>query len=185
MLKLGFGKAENPRDVFEVGIFRRMVNPIGHGDMKQRPQQILEHRRAVPEHPGDLPGVGLVSGAVLARHIENPPDIFGLMGGDLKNPLEDIDLLAGDMAVGLGHLGGKRNYADRESDLPGRLGGDFTPGLIKTAFSQALWDNPQAEQRVNQQIPMRRLGEADDLKGLAVFLASDASSYITGQALTV
>jgi NAD(P)-dependent dehydrogenase (short-subunit alcohol dehydrogenase family) len=59
------------------------------------------------------------------------------------------------------------------------------PGLIKTAFAQALWDNPQAEQRANQQIPMRRLGEAEDLKGLAVFLASDSSSYITGQALTV
>ncbi len=59
------------------------------------------------------------------------------------------------------------------------------PGLIKTGFSQALWDNPQAEQSVNQQIPLRRLGEAEDLKGLAVFLASDASSYITGQALTV
>ncbi len=59
------------------------------------------------------------------------------------------------------------------------------PGLIKTAFSQALWDNPIAEKRVNEQIPMRRLGEADDLKGLAVFLASDSSSYITGQALTV
>ena len=59
------------------------------------------------------------------------------------------------------------------------------PGLIKTAFAQALWDNPQAEERANQQIPMRRLGEADDVKGLAVFLASDSSSYITGQALTV
>jgi NAD(P)-dependent dehydrogenase (short-subunit alcohol dehydrogenase family) len=59
------------------------------------------------------------------------------------------------------------------------------PGIIKTDFAQALWDNPEAEQRANQQIPLRRLGEADDLKGLAVFLAADSSSYITGQALTV
>jgi NAD(P)-dependent dehydrogenase (short-subunit alcohol dehydrogenase family) len=61
----------------------------------------------------------------------------------------------------------------------------INPGLIRTDFAQALWDNPEAEQRANQQIPLRRLGEADDLKGLAVFLASDASSYITGQALVI
>jgi NAD(P)-dependent dehydrogenase (short-subunit alcohol dehydrogenase family) len=59
------------------------------------------------------------------------------------------------------------------------------PGLIRTDFARALWDNPAAEQRANSQIPLRRLGEADDLKGLAVFLASDASAYVTGQALTV
>jgi NAD(P)-dependent dehydrogenase (short-subunit alcohol dehydrogenase family) len=59
------------------------------------------------------------------------------------------------------------------------------PGLIRTDFAQALWDNPEAEERANQQIPLRRLGEADDLKGLAVFLGSNASGYITGQALTV
>ena len=59
------------------------------------------------------------------------------------------------------------------------------PGLIRTDFAQALWDNPEAEQRANQEIPLRRLGEADDLKGLAVFLGSDASAYVTGQALTV
>jgi NAD(P)-dependent dehydrogenase (short-subunit alcohol dehydrogenase family) len=59
------------------------------------------------------------------------------------------------------------------------------PGLIRTDFAQALWDNPEAEARANEQIPLRRLGEADDLKGLAVFLASGASAYITGQALTV
>ena len=59
------------------------------------------------------------------------------------------------------------------------------PGLIKTDFAKALWDNPEAAQRANEQIPLRRLGESDDLQGLAVFLASDASSYITGQALTV
>ena len=59
------------------------------------------------------------------------------------------------------------------------------PGLIKTDFAQALWDNPEAAQRANEQTPLRRLGEAEDLKGVAVFLASDASSYITGQAMTV
>jgi NAD(P)-dependent dehydrogenase (short-subunit alcohol dehydrogenase family) len=59
------------------------------------------------------------------------------------------------------------------------------PGLIKTDFARALWDNPEAAQRANEQIPLRRLGESEDLKGLAVFLGSDASSYITGQALTV
>jgi NAD(P)-dependent dehydrogenase (short-subunit alcohol dehydrogenase family) len=59
------------------------------------------------------------------------------------------------------------------------------PGLIRTDFAQALWDTPEAEQRSREQIPLRRLGEADDLKGIAVFLASDASAYVTGQALTV
>ena len=59
------------------------------------------------------------------------------------------------------------------------------PGLIKTDFAKALWDNPEAAQRANEQIPLRRLGESEDLKGLAVYLASDASSYVTGQAMTV
>jgi NAD(P)-dependent dehydrogenase (short-subunit alcohol dehydrogenase family) len=59
------------------------------------------------------------------------------------------------------------------------------PGLIKTDFAKALWDNPEAAKRANEAIPLRRLGEPEDLKGLAVFLASDASGYITGQALTV
>jgi len=59
------------------------------------------------------------------------------------------------------------------------------PGLIRTEFARALWDNAEAEKRTREQVPLRRLGEAEDLKGLAVFLASDASAYITGQAMTV
>jgi len=59
------------------------------------------------------------------------------------------------------------------------------PGLIKTDFARELWENPQAKTRIEREIPLRRLGEAEDLKGLAVFLASDASRYMTGQALTV
>lgn len=59
------------------------------------------------------------------------------------------------------------------------------PGVIRTEFARALWDNPEAEERANSQIPLRRLGEPEDFGGLAVFLGSDASSYMTGQALTV
>lgn len=59
------------------------------------------------------------------------------------------------------------------------------PGLVRTDFAKALWENPEAVKRANSQIPLRRLGEADDFEGLAVFLGSDASRYMTGQALTV
>lgn len=59
------------------------------------------------------------------------------------------------------------------------------PGLIKTDFARELWDNSEAKERAEKEIPLRRLGEAEDLKGLAVYLASDASRYMTGQALTV
>ena len=59
------------------------------------------------------------------------------------------------------------------------------PGLIKTDFARKLWDNPKVEEQLKQQIPLRRLGDEEDLKGMAVFLASDASRYITGQALTI
>lgn len=59
------------------------------------------------------------------------------------------------------------------------------PGLIRTDFAEALWNNPEAEARAKSEIPMRRLGEAEDLMGLAVFLASDSSAYVTGQAINV
>lgn len=59
------------------------------------------------------------------------------------------------------------------------------PGLVRTDFARELWDNPEVEARIKKDIPLRRLGEPEDFKGLAVYLASDASRYMTGQALTV
>lgn len=59
------------------------------------------------------------------------------------------------------------------------------PGLVRTDFARELWDNPKVEERIRNDIPLRRLGEPEDFEGLAVFLASDASRYMTGQALTV
>ena len=54
------------------------------------------------------------------------------------------------------------------------------PGLIKTKFSEALWRDDQNRKRFLSKIPMGRLGETQDLAGLAVFLASEASAYCTG-----
>jgi len=54
------------------------------------------------------------------------------------------------------------------------------PGLIKTKFSEALWSNEVNLKRFLHSIPLGRLGRADDIAGLAVYLASDASAYCTG-----
>ncbi|MEC9433768.1 MAG: SDR family oxidoreductase [Pseudomonadota bacterium] len=81
-------------------------------------------------------------------------------------------------------IGLVRNLAD-EFGPQGVRANAICPGLIRTDFARALWDNPEAEARANSQIPLRRLGTPDDFGGVAVFLASDASKYMTGQALTV
>jgi len=59
------------------------------------------------------------------------------------------------------------------------------PGLIKTKFSQALWDNEDILKRFLNRIPLGCAGSPDDVAGLAVFLASDAAAYCTGGMYTV
>jgi len=58
------------------------------------------------------------------------------------------------------------------------------PGLIKTDFARALWEGGGGE-RVAEAYPMRRLGEPEDVAAAAVYLASDASSWVTGQTLVL
>jgi NAD(P)-dependent dehydrogenase (short-subunit alcohol dehydrogenase family) len=61
----------------------------------------------------------------------------------------------------------------------------IAPGLVKTDFARALWETPEAEQRSRFATPLRRLGEPDDIAGAAVFLASRAGAWMTGQTIVV
>lgn len=61
----------------------------------------------------------------------------------------------------------------------------IAPGLIKTDFARALWENPDTLKRATSTTPLRRIGEPDEIAGTAVYLASAAGSFITGQGIVV
>jgi NAD(P)-dependent dehydrogenase (short-subunit alcohol dehydrogenase family) len=61
----------------------------------------------------------------------------------------------------------------------------LAPGVIKTRFSSALWETPEIADRVVNATPLGRIGEADDVVGAALFLASSLSNYVTGTILLV
>jgi NAD(P)-dependent dehydrogenase (short-subunit alcohol dehydrogenase family) len=61
----------------------------------------------------------------------------------------------------------------------------IAPGLIKTDFSAGLWQDDAIAKQWIDATPLRRLGEPDDIAGAAVFLASQAGAYLTGQAIVI
>ena len=61
----------------------------------------------------------------------------------------------------------------------------IAPGLIKTDFARALWEDTQLLEARNAETPLRRIGEPDEIAGAAVFLASPASSFMTGQTIVI
>ncbi len=60
----------------------------------------------------------------------------------------------------------------------------IAPGLVRTDFARALWENPDILNERLETCPLGRMGEPDDIAGIALFLASDAARYVTGQVLT-
>jgi len=59
----------------------------------------------------------------------------------------------------------------------------IAPGLIKTDFAKALWEDPVRRKEREAATPLRRLGEPRDIGGVAAFLASEAAAFITGQVI--
>jgi NAD(P)-dependent dehydrogenase (short-subunit alcohol dehydrogenase family) len=77
--------------------------------------------------------------------------------------------LARNLAVEFGHYNIRANT--------------IAPGLIKTDMAKALWENPDILKSVTATNPMRRIGEPDEIGGIAVMLASKAGTYINGQTI--
>jgi NAD(P)-dependent dehydrogenase (short-subunit alcohol dehydrogenase family) len=61
----------------------------------------------------------------------------------------------------------------------------IAPGLVRTDFAKALWDNPQIYEQTIKLYPLRRIGEPDEIAGAAVFLAGPAGSFMTGQTIVI
>lgn len=61
----------------------------------------------------------------------------------------------------------------------------IAPGLIKTDFAKALWEDPVMLKQRTATTPLRRIGEPDEIAGAAIFLASQAGTFVTGQAIVV
>jgi NAD(P)-dependent dehydrogenase (short-subunit alcohol dehydrogenase family) len=61
----------------------------------------------------------------------------------------------------------------------------IAPGLIRTSFSRALWENPKILSAAVEGTPLRRIGEPDEMAGAAVFLASAAGQFTTGHTLVI
>ena len=61
----------------------------------------------------------------------------------------------------------------------------IAPGLIKTDFARALWEDEAGAERRNASTPLRRIGEPEEIAGAVVFLASPASAFMTGQSMVI
>eukprot|EP00731_Ephydatia_muelleri_P025942 Em0018g42a len=74
--------------------------------------------------------------------------------------------------------------------LAGELAPDIrvnciAPGVIKTKFSSALWQNEVVAQEINKAIPLQRLGDPEECAGAVAFLCSEDASYITGETIVM
>lgn len=77
-----------------------------------------------------------------------------------------------------------RNYA-AELGPDGIRVNAICPGLVKTDFAKALWDDPERRKQSEAAAPLRRIGDPDDIAGGAVFLAAPAGAFMAGHALVM
>jgi NAD(P)-dependent dehydrogenase (short-subunit alcohol dehydrogenase family) len=146
---------------------------------------------------------------VFGSVLETDLDAFDkIMNVNVKGPFELIKLCAPHMAEGgsvinISSVGGispepflgiysvskaalislTKVFA-KELGAKGIRSNVICPGLIKTKFSEPLWTNEKLTKNMIKHLPIPRIGEPDEIAGLALFLAAEASSYCTGGVYT-
>ena len=61
----------------------------------------------------------------------------------------------------------------------------IAPGLVKTDFARAIWENPDRHDYRKEKTPLRRLGEPRNIAGIAIYMASEAGAWTTGQTVVI
>lgn len=61
----------------------------------------------------------------------------------------------------------------------------LAPAIIRTDFARKLWEDPAIYAKATQGYPLRRIGEPDEVAGAAIFLASGAGTFVTGQTIVI
>lgn len=102
--------------------------------------------------------------------------------------ISSIAAIRGDAVLGLygiskvAETGLVRNLAV-EWGPSGVRANAIAPGLVKTDFARALWEDPERLGKSEARTPLRRIGKPEEIAGVALFLASDAASFVTGQTI--
>ena len=114
----------------------------------------------------------------LAAYLLSPEERVYTWERLLASLWTDPDILPGDVppdAPGLACLA-----------LSARLRANaIAPGLIKTDFARYLWETPEILKSSTAGAPLRRIGEPDEIAGMAIFLASKAGAFTTGQGFVI
>jgi NAD(P)-dependent dehydrogenase (short-subunit alcohol dehydrogenase family) len=147
------------------------------------------HRRATPTDydPQDLADVVAVN-LVGCYHIAGA--VGKVMLSQKRGSMINVSALGGGL-VGLGRGGSiyamtKGGIVALTRDLAAEWGAygirvnAIAPGWIRTPMTQALQDDPERSAKMLERVPLGRWGEPDDVAAVVVFLASDASAYVTG-----
>jgi hypothetical protein len=124
-------KTEMVSDFAQIGILGRKDAAIGESNMEQTAEKIFEYRLIIGKQTADLAGVAFEPGGAFSGEVEDQPDMLFFARRDLEYFTKGGDLVAGDDAVGSGHLGAKGDDRDGEGDAAARIVVRASGGIMR------------------------------------------------------